>query len=59
MKRLKNGEFAVTLMLDAGRDYAFRYVVDGQRWVNEPEADKYVRNEFGEDNSVVTVPLPK
>ncbi|WP_417914804.1 isoamylase early set domain-containing protein [Candidatus Electronema sp. JM] len=59
MKRLKSGEFAVTLMLDAGRDYAFRYVVDGQRWVNEPEADKYVRNEFGEDNSVVTVPLPE
>lgn len=59
MKKLKSGEFAVTLTLDAGQDYAFRYVVDGTRWVNEPEADSYVRNEFGEDNSVVTVPLPE
>jgi len=57
MKQLKNGEFSVTLTLDVGRDYAFRYVLDGQQWVNEPEADCYVGNEFGEENSVVAVPV--
>jgi 1,4-alpha-glucan branching enzyme len=55
MKKLKSGEFSVTLTLDAGREYAFRYVVDGTRWINDPDADKQVRNEFGEDNSVVVV----
>ncbi len=55
LKKLKSGEFSVTLTLDAGRDYAFRYVLNGECWVNDPAADKYLRNEFGEDNSVVTV----
>ncbi len=55
MTQLKSGEFSVTLTLDAGREYSFRYVLDGQHWVNDPEADKYVRNEFGEDNSVLVI----
>jgi len=36
-----------------GREYAFRYRVDGERWENDPGADKYVPNPFGSDNSVV------
>lgn len=55
MKRLKSGEFSVTLTLDAGQTCAFRYVLDGQCWVNDPEADSYAANEFGEQNSVVSV----
>jgi hypothetical protein len=55
MKRLKNGSFSVTVSLEAGRSYRFRYVLDGNIWINDPEADSYAANEYNEDNSVVAV----
>ena len=55
MKRLKNGSFSITISLEAGREYRFRYVLGNEIWVNDPEADKYVINEYGEDNSVITL----
>ncbi len=55
MKRLKDGSFSVTITLPAGASYAYRYVLDGNVWVNDPDAEDYVDNEFGEKNSVVTV----
>ncbi len=55
MKKLKNGSFSVTLSLQAGNSYQFRYVLDGDTWRNDEEADSYVPNEYGEENSVVTV----
>jgi hypothetical protein len=55
LKRQDNGDFAVTLDLDAGREYRFRYLIDGQRWENDWRADKYVRSPYGGDDSVVSV----
>ena len=55
MKKLKDGTFSVTVSLETGRSYRFRYVLDGNIWVNDPEADSYAANEYGEDNSVVAV----
>ena len=55
MKKLKNGSFSVTVSLKSGHSYRFRYVLDGNIWVNDPEADSYAANEYGEDNSVVAV----
>jgi 1,4-alpha-glucan branching enzyme len=52
MKKLKTGEYYTTLDLDAGKEYQFRYFVDGQ-WINEMEADKFVLNEYQTENSVV------
>lgn len=43
----------ITLELDAGREYQFRYLVDGQKWYNDWQADAYAPNPFGGDNSVV------
>ena len=43
----------VTLELDTGREYQFRYLADGERWHNDSAADKYVPNEYGSSNSVV------
>ena len=45
---------AATLDLDAGREYQFRYLINGKDWHNDWEADKYVANPFSGDNSVVT-----
>ena len=53
MKKLKNGSFSATLFLHAGKEYHFRYVLDNRTWTNDPAADKYVSNGYGEENSVV------
>jgi len=56
MTRLKNGEFKVTVDLETGQEYNFRYLVEDSLWVNDAEADKYVPSGFaGEENSVVVV----
>jgi 1,4-alpha-glucan branching enzyme len=53
MRRDAEGGFSVTVDLNAGRAYRFRYLLDGQRWDNDWAADAYVRNDFGGDDSVV------
>lgn len=55
MKRQKDGSFKLTLDLDAGKEYQFRYLVNNTEWHNDEAADKYVPNGFGEDNSVIVV----
>jgi len=54
MKQLKDGRFSVTLSLDTGQEYQFRYLIDKSEWHNDWEADKYVPNPFSGDNSVVS-----
>lgn len=54
MTKRKGGRFSVTLTLPGGRSYRFRYLVDGQRWENDPAADGYIPNEFGTEDSVIT-----
>lgn len=53
MKRQKTGRFTVTLELEKGREYQFRYLVNGNEWHNDWHADKYVPNPFSGDNSVI------
>ena len=54
MKSFKNGAFTVTLDLEKDREYQFRYLVDKEIWINDPEADKYVASGFkGSDNAVI------
>jgi 1,4-alpha-glucan branching enzyme len=55
MKRLKDGSFSLTVSLPASQAFAYRYVLDGNVWVNDPDADQYRPNEFGEENSVVVI----
>ncbi|MCB0640072.1 MAG: isoamylase early set domain-containing protein [Phaeodactylibacter sp.] len=53
MKKLKDGSFKATVELESGREYQFRYIIDGEKWENDWQADKYVATPFGVDNSVV------
>jgi 1,4-alpha-glucan branching enzyme len=56
MKKLTNGDYSITLELEPGREYQFRYLIDEIRWENDWQADKYVRSPYGDsDNSVVIV----
>ena len=52
----KKKAFAVTLDLEPGRQYQFRYLVDGVYWCNDWQADGYATSEYGHDNSVVDAP---
>ena len=54
MTKLKNGSFKITLELEPGREYQYRYLVDGNQWHNDWEADRYEPNPFSGDNSVVS-----
>lgn len=50
----KDGSFSVKLELDAGKEYQFRYLLDGKHWENDWDADKYIPAPFSHtDNSVV------
>lgn len=55
MKRKKDGTFSVALNLESGKQYRYKYYVDGQRWVNDPQADATAPNIFGTQDSVVVV----
>ncbi len=52
LKKVK-GVWKTTLKLEQGREYQYRYFVDGEVWHNDWEADKYVPNYVDGDNSVV------
>ena len=56
MKKLKSGEFSVTLDLESGKDYEFRYLVGESIWENDNAADKYVPAGVSfDENCVVSV----
>ena len=56
LEKLKSGEFKVTIDLESGREYQFRYLIDGETWQNDDGADRYVPSGFaGAENSVVAV----
>ena len=38
--------------------HEYMFVVDGQRWVTDPHAERYTRDGFGNRNAVLTVALP-
>jgi len=55
MKKLKDGSFSQTLSLDTKKEYRFRYLLNGSVWENDWEADKYLSNEFGSEDSVIVL----
>lgn len=56
MRKLKDGSFTKTIDLEVGKEYAFRYLLDNEKWENDPQADAYVGTGVSwEENSVVNV----
>ncbi len=43
----------ITLELESGKVHQFRYLIDGVNWQNDWNADRYLPNPFGGDNSVL------
>jgi hypothetical protein len=50
----ETGRWSVTVALPPG-EHQYLFVVDGERWVQDPAAHAQVRDEFGQTNSVLVV----
>ena len=49
----KRGVYKATLELEPDRTYQFRYLVNGEHWCNDWNADAYTPGSFGADNCVL------
>lgn len=54
--RKRDKAYRITVELEPGREYQFRYLINGRHWCNDWEADRYTPNEFGADNCVIVTP---
>jgi len=54
LTQLKSNDFSATLELESGKEYQFRYLIDGSNWKNDSDADRFVANEFGGTNGVIS-----
>lgn len=53
----RDGVWRAMADLPAGREYEFRYLVDGS-WQSDSHADGWITNEYGSQNSIVNATLP-
>ena len=54
MTQLKSGIFKLEVPLEANKSYQFKYLVNGEHWVNDEEADGFAETEFADSkNSIV------
>lgn len=53
LERQSDGSFSLTLKLKAGREYRFRYFIDGYRWTTDAGADGAVTNQHNGLDSIV------
>jgi 1,4-alpha-glucan branching enzyme len=52
-----DGTWVAKIVLEAGKSYRFRYHDNQGRWLNDREADAYVANDFGSDDSVLDLTM--
>ncbi len=56
LKRQKDGKLAATVELESGREYQFRYFLNGEKWANDDAADGAAPTAYPDtENSVVAV----
>ena len=55
MKKRADGSFSTTVTLPVNRKYRFKYCLDANSWENDGEADGYVENEYGSEDSIIKV----
>ena len=53
-----DANWKVTLELESGHKYRFRYLVDGKEWLDEWRADGHIENPYGTYDSVVDLTEP-
>jgi len=54
LKKQKDGLYKASLDLETGKEFQYKFFVDGTTWVLDAEADGTVTGPFGEPNSVLS-----
>ncbi len=55
MSKKKDGTFSSEVSLPKNSEHEFKYRVNDNIWVSEPEADKEISNSYGGSNSVIVL----
>ena len=55
LERDADGSWHVTVALEPGRTYRYRYLLDSERWENAWQADGYAPNPYGSEDSLIIV----
>lgn len=56
MNKHKDGSFSLSINFPVGSTYQFRYLLDDDTWISEPQADGQAHCSFGNcDNSVLNL----
>ena len=55
MSRKKDGNFSADVSLPKNSQHEFKYLVNENEWLIEPEADNQSQNPFGTVNSVIVI----
>ncbi len=53
---LKDGSFSISINLETGRSYQFRYLLDGSVWINDDAPDGFCFSGIGDSqNGVISL----
>jgi len=55
LKKRKDGSFSTTITLPVNQSFRFKYLIDGNDWFIDPQADSEEINCFGSKDSVIHV----
>jgi 1,4-alpha-glucan branching enzyme len=55
LKKQKNGNYKTTLEFPVGTEIQFRYLIDGEYWLTDQTADKFISTGVSEDQNAVVV----
>jgi len=58
LKQEPDGSWVTRIILESGKSYRFRYCDNQGRWHNDWDADAYVPNAFGSEDSVIDLAAP-
>lgn len=53
-KVVRSKSYKFKTRLPKNSQFEFRYLIDEEKWINDPSADQYRPNGFGEDNSLIS-----
>lgn len=59
LKKGKTGDFSISVKLETGKEYQFRYLMDGSRWENDWAADKYIPAPYSSTDNSVVICIPE
>ena len=55
MKKRKDGRWSITISLKTGNAYRYKYLLDGKHWENDWNAERYMSNCYGTEDSLINL----